>query len=332
VSEPNATPIGSGMLRLVLVLLVAVVGVVAVPVARSVTLASEREKARQLAAEVAELDARIDQAVARYARATEALEVVRASVAENRRELRDARRRVELARELLAEHARSMYKQSTPTTVDVLFGVSSFSELVRQLGLLQRVGDGEADYVRTLRQSERAVSERSLALEADEATAERLVAKRAADVEKLRALFGERSELLAASEASVRELAAEAAAKTTPAPTPVRPAVADTSGDGDWWPVIKRAAAANEVSAEGMYRLMMAESGGSATIVGPGGYHGLYHGLYQYSLTTWRGSWNPYRSASIYDGEAQIKATALAIARGFGPSFWPTTYDWAFRD
>ena len=77
-----------------------------------------------------------------------------------------------------------------------------------------------------------------------------------------------------------------------------------------------------------MYRLMMAESGGSATVVAPGGYHGLY----QYSLTTWRGSWNPYRSASIYNGEAQIKASALAISRGWGPSFWPTTFDWAFRD
>jgi hypothetical protein len=130
--------------------------------------------------------------------------------------------------------------------------------------------------------------------------------------------------LLASVEESVRQLAAE----TKPA-TP-RPSVAETAaaGDGEWWPIIKRAAAANGVSADGMYRLMMAESGGSATIVAAGGYHGLY----QYSLTTWRGSWNPYRSASIYDGEAQIKASALAISRGWGPSFWPTTFDWAFRD
>lgn len=323
-SEPKATPARSGMLRCVLVALIAVVGAAVVPAAHSVTLESERQKARALAAEVAELDARIDAAVARYSQATRALEAVRASVAGNRRAIREARRQVDLARELLAEHARSIYKQSTPTTVDVLFGVASFGDLVRQLELLQRVGAGEADYVRTLQEGERELEERSLALAADEATAERLVAERASDLERLRSFFDDRRDLLASVEESVRELAAEAK------PATPRPAVAETAaaGDGEWWPIIERAAAARGVSADGMYRLMMAESGGSATIVGAGGYHGLY----QYSLTTWRGSWNPYRSASVYDGEAQIKASALAISRGWGPSFWPTTFDWAFRD
>ena len=43
---------------------------------------------------------------------------------------------------------------------------------------------------------------------------------------------------------------------------------------------------------------MMIESGGYASIVGPGGYYGLF----QYHPSTWKGSWNPYRSASITDG------------------------------
>ena len=182
-SEPNATPARSCMLRGVLVALIAVVGAFAVPAAHSVTLESERQKARALAAEVDGLDDGIDAAVARYAQATRALEAVRASVEGNRRAVREARRQVDLARELLAEHARSIYKQSTPTTVDVLFGVASFGDLVSQLKLLQRLGAGEADYLRALRQGERALEERSLALTADEATAERLVAERAADLE-----------------------------------------------------------------------------------------------------------------------------------------------------
>lgn len=328
-SEPNATPFRSGMLRLAFVLLIALLGAVAVPTASSVTLQSEREKARSLAAEVAELDARIDAAVARYAQATQSLEAVRASVADNRRAVREARRQVGLARELLAEHARSIYKQSTPTTVDVLFGVASFSDLVSQLELLQRLGAGEAEYLRALREGERTLHERALALSADEATAERLVAERASDLERLRSFFDTRRDLLASAEENVRELAAAAAAEPArPAATVSAEPVSAAAGEGEWWPIIRRAAAANGVSAEGMYRLMMAESGGSATIVSAGGYHGLF----QYSLATWRGSWNPYRATSIYNGEAQIKASALAIARGWGPSFWPSTYDWAFRD
>ncbi len=323
-SEPNAMPVRSGMVRCMLIALLAVLGLTVVPAAFSVTAASEREEARALAAEVAELDALIDEAVARYARANESLAVVRASISENRHAARDARRQVDLAQGLLADRARSLYKQATPTPVDVLFGVADFGDLVSQLELLKRLGAGDLDYLRALRKGERDLRERSLALAANEATAERLVADRAADVEQLRSLFDARRELLENAEARVRELAVDERSTET---RPAAPTVAD-DGQGDWWPIIKRAAAANGVSAVGMYRLMMAESGGSATIVGPGGYHGLY----QYSITTWRGSWNPYRSASIYNGEAQIKASALAIARGYGHSFWPSTFDWAFRD
>ena len=76
-----------------------------------------------------------------------------------------------------------------------------------------------------------------------------------------------------------------------------------------------------------MYRLMMIESGGSAGVVGPGGYYGLF----QYASTTWKGSWNPYASASISDGAAQIKATALALHLGYGHAWWDPSYSWAFQ-
>ena len=76
-----------------------------------------------------------------------------------------------------------------------------------------------------------------------------------------------------------------------------------------------------------MYRLMMIESGGSASVVGPGGYYGLF----QYAPSTWKGSWNPWRSSSIADGAAQIKATALALRQGYGHSWWDPSYSWAFQ-
>jgi hypothetical protein len=70
---------------------------------------------------------------------------------------------------------------------------------------------------------------------------------------------------------------------------------------------------------------MEAESGGSATVS-----NGTDYGLFQYSPGTWKGSWNPWHAASIVDGSAQIKATALAIHLGYGPAWWPTTYSYAF--
>ncbi len=101
---------------------------------------------------------------------------------------------------------------------------------------------------------------------------------------------------------------------------------AAAQGSGGWRSIIDRAAKKRGVSADGLYRLMMMESGGKARAVGAG----RYFGLYQYSLTTWRADWNPWRGCSVYNGTAQIKASALAVKRGMGRSLWGNTYPVAF--
>ena len=93
---------------------------------------------------------------------------------------------------------------------------------------------------------------------------------------------------------------------------------------GQWTPLIKIASQRYGVSAAGLKRLMILESSGNR-------YAGTtYKGLYQYYPGTWRGSWNPWRAQSIYNGWAQIRATAYALRRGMGPSHWPNTYWRAF--
>jgi hypothetical protein len=100
--------------------------------------------------------------------------------------------------------------------------------------------------------------------------------------------------------------------------------VAEWNGRGKWKPLIEIAAAKYGVSAAGLHRMMMLESGGQRTV------GGMYKGLFQYYPSTWAGSWNPWRHESIYNGWAQIRATAYAVSRGMGPSQWPNTYPMAF--
>ena len=97
------------------------------------------------------------------------------------------------------------------------------------------------------------------------------------------------------------------------------------AASGHWMPIVRDAARRNGISATGLRRLMSFESGGRATAC-----NGSFVGLYQYCLSTWHAAWNPYRARSIYDGEAQIRATAVAIRRGWGSSMWPNTYPLAF--
>ncbi len=118
-----------------------------------------------------------------------------------------------------------------------------------------------------------------------------------------------------------RKPAAEAAQATATAP-----AAANTSRSGSTpanatstkaqyrqWMEEARAMHPYRESIDKMWSVMMCESGGNPSASGGGG---AWLGLFQYSPSTWRGSWNPYRTASILDAKSQIFATAKAWSLG----------------
>jgi peptidoglycan hydrolase CwlO-like protein len=289
-------------------------------------LQQDRDKARELAADIQALDARIGAAVTRYARATQALEAVRAQLEDNRRLQQLAYRELGVARATLATRAVAMYKQDDVGPLDAVFSSADLGDLVTQLTMVRRIVRCDRDIVRSIETTRRELADRAVALAADERTAEKLVGVRETELATIRARLDERRAMLAGVRSDIRRLAAEEA-KSSPSPTPTVEPPEQSGGSGPWWPLIQSAAANNGVSARGMYRLMMIESGGSATAVGPGGYCGLF----QYAPGTWEGSWNPWRSSPVTDGAAQVKATALALRQGYGHAWWDPSYTWAFQ-
>lgn len=129
-----------------------------------------------------------------------------------------------------------------------------------------------------------------------------------------------------ARKARVRKLERKWAAKVHDLKKRIRTLkqIADWNRRGKWKPLIQIACKKYGVSAGGLHRMMILESGGRRAV------GSTYKGLFQYCPSTWAGSWNPWRRESIYDGWAQIRATAYAISRGMGPSQWPNTYPMAF--
>jgi len=296
--------------------------------ARSGELQNVRAKAKALAADVGALDARIDAAVQRCTRATDSLAAVRGQIGDNKRLQRLALFELGAARATLTARVVALYKHDDVSALDAILSADDFSELVGQLTMVRSIARGDRDAVRTVEHTKRELTDRAASLVADERTAENLVATRDAELRNIKAQLGERQALLAGVRQEIRDLAArQKPATPTPGATVKPPSSGgDGGGQGQWWPLIQQAAGANGVSARGMYRLMMIESGGSASIVGPGGYCGLF----QYHPSTWKGPWNPYRSATITDGAAQIRATALALKMGFGHAWWDPSYSWAF--
>jgi hypothetical protein len=104
----------------------------------------------------------------------------------------------------------------------------------------------------------------------------------------------------------------------------LRVRIADWNRRGVWRPLVEIAARRYRVDPDGLYRLMMYESGGRRCA------GSTFKGLFQYYPGTWAAGWNPWRSESIYSGWAQIQATAYAVGRGMGPANWASTYYRAF--
>ena len=323
--------LASGALVALLALSAAAVLVPAPASARSGHLQGKRAQARALAAEIAGLDAKIGAAVTRYSRATRALEAVRRQLRENRRRQRLAFRELTIARSTLAARAVAMYKHEDVGPMDAVFGAADLSDLVTQLSMIKTIARSDRDVVRAIEATRRDLADRAESLEADRRTAEKLVGTCKSALGTIRIRLEERRSALAGVRSEIRRLAAGARpSSAAPAPTVEPPDQADGGdggGTGPGWPLIRSAAASNGVSARGMFRLMMIESGGSATVVSPGGFYGLF----QYAPSTWKGDWNPWRSSSITDGAAQIKATALAIRLGYGHAWWDPSYSWAFQ-
>ena len=316
---------------LALCALAAAVALTATPAgARTAALQQNRDKAKAIAAEISSLDAQIGSAVTRFSRATRGLEAVRRQLKENRRLQRLAYKELGLARATLAARAVAMYKHSDVTPMDAVFGAADLGDLVTQLTMVRTIARCDKDIVRTIESTKRELKDRAVNLAADERTAEKLVGTCKTELTTIRSRLDERRAALTGVRSDIRRLVAETQ-KTSPDPAPtVEPPVqggGDDDGTGPWWSLIQSAAASNGVSARGMYRLMMIESGGSAAVVGPGGYYGLF----QYAPATWKGIWNPWRSSDITDGAAQIKATALAIRQGYGHTWWDPSYSWAFQ-
>jgi len=331
--HPRRLPLSVALVGLALLAVLALAAVAVPASARSGELQSVRAKAKALATDVVALDAQIDAAVQRCTRAIDALAAVRAQIDDNKRLQKLALRELDVARATLAVRAVALYKHDDVTELDAFFSADDFGDLVSRLTMVQSIARGDRDVLRTVERTKRERADRALSLVADERTAKRLVVQRDAELGSIKAQLGERQAMLVGVRQEIRDLAAKHKPATPTPDQTVKPPSGDgdggggnSGGQGQWWPLIQQAAGANGVSARGMYRLMTIESGGYASIVGPGGYYGLF----QYHPSTWKGSWNPYRSAGITDGAAQIRATALALKMGYGHAWWDPSYSWAF--
>ncbi len=124
-----------------------------------------------------------------------------------------------------------------------------------------------------------------------------------------------------AKPAATEKPAEQPKVETTVAKTQSSGGATSTLGQYRQWMEEARAMYPYPQSIDKMWRVMMCESGGNPRASNGG----RYLGLFQYHPGTWGGSWNPYRSNSIWDAKSQIFATAKAWSIGM-QSAWSCYY------
>ncbi|MBM3146543.1 MAG: transglycosylase SLT domain-containing protein [Actinobacteria bacterium] len=327
----SLAPHRSTVIALAVCLTAVVFLTLAAPSAQASKLSRDKARAKAITQEIAALDQRLAGLVSSYAAASAELEAVNEQIDRNRKLVAEAEAELEEARALVGERAVALYKERPVTLIDVIAGSSSFSEMLTQLQFMVKVSQHDEQMLADLEQMQREVAQRRQRLLADREAARTAMQRKQDEQARVEAALAERKSTLSGLRSEIRRLEASLRRPVVTS----SPSAAGASGDasppadapsGGWWPLIQQAATANGIDPNGMYRLMMSESGGQPGVVGAG----LYYGLFQYCHSTWNASWNPYRATDIRDGAAQIKATALALKMGKGPYWWPNTYGPAF--
>jgi len=196
-------------------------------------ISDKKERAREIRAQLAELDAKLGATVEQYNYAREKLAAVQGQIKRNTKALKVARYNLAVAHRNLNDRVVALYKERPVDVLDVMFSAGSFEELASQIDLLQRLGDHDTDIIESVEGYKREVQDKRVGLLKDRKAANKLVGEVAAKKSEIEGRLSERQGMLAGVEAEIRRMeAAEARAAAARVAAAEAAAAAATGGGG----------------------------------------------------------------------------------------------------
>jgi cell wall-associated NlpC family hydrolase len=192
-------------------------------------VSDKKARLSEVQAKLERVGTQVEKAVEYYNQAVIKLETTRHKIKENQRLLTAAERNLAIANRQLAARAQSIYKAPETGFVDVVFAARSFDDLVTQFDLMQRLGNGDVDLVRSVTAYEREIKDRRIALRADEKTAAKLLEERRAQKSAILATESRMKQLEGGLKSDIKLLLAQQAAAARVA---AQQAAAGSSGSG----------------------------------------------------------------------------------------------------
>jgi peptidoglycan DL-endopeptidase CwlO len=174
----------------------------------------KQAEARRVLAQIDALGHSLDRATEAYNGATYRLGQIRASLRENRLELRIARHNFGVAERDLAMRVRALYMSpGGDSTLEVILGARSLDDIVTRLDANDRISKGDVQLAAEVRRFRAVVTRRHALLGRARRIEERVVAERAAARAQIAHGLAEQHRLLASIHGEITRLRAEEAAR-----------------------------------------------------------------------------------------------------------------------
>jgi peptidoglycan DL-endopeptidase CwlO len=177
--------------------------------AEPASVASKQAQAQSVLAQIQSLDASLEHAIEAYNAANEKLKAIRADLAQNQVELQIASGNLKRAQRSLASRMVAIYTAGNhDTTLDVLVGSRSLSELVEGLEAVNQVSEQDTTALADVRRFRGQVQRRRQLLKHARAEQAQLVAERAATKSSIEGRLAQRQSLLSSIKSEIEQIRA----------------------------------------------------------------------------------------------------------------------------
>src|SRR5215211_2236226 len=176
------------------------------------SIAAKEAEVQSVLGQIESLDASLGQAIEAYNAATARLEQVRADLRVNTVHLRLARANLQRSQRVLADRVVALYTSGEDqSTLAVLLGATSLDDFIDRLDAVDRVSEQDARIQEEVVHARNEVLQRQVRLKRARATAEELVAERAAHKRSIEQQLSERRQLVASIRAEIQRMKEEEA-------------------------------------------------------------------------------------------------------------------------
>ncbi len=170
---------------------------------------SKEAEAREVLAQIQELDSSLELVIDSYNSAQVELDQIVAAQKLNEKRLEIARSNLGAAEGTLEARLVQLYQNGSPDLVEIILGSSSLDEILDGIDTATRVSDQDSQILDEVRKFREEIKQREAELEEARGKQEQVVAERAAKRQEIEATLAQRQQLLASIKDQIAELKAE---------------------------------------------------------------------------------------------------------------------------